>query len=87
MCRLLGYCAREEVPVAQLMGADGFAEFTGLAALHSDGLWLGTSALRCGGWSIKLVAPDSIRLRQGLRATRQLLARYFPRLGCDPRKL
>ena len=37
MYRLLGYCAREEVPVAHLMGADGFAEFTGLAALHCDG--------------------------------------------------
>ena len=41
MCRLLGFCAREEVPVAQLMGADGFAEFTGLAALHSDGWGMG----------------------------------------------
>jgi predicted glutamine amidotransferase len=41
MCRLLGYCAREEVNVAQLMGADGFAEFTGLAALHCDGWGMG----------------------------------------------
>jgi predicted glutamine amidotransferase len=37
MCRLLGYCASHDVPVAQLLGADGFGEFTGLAALHCDG--------------------------------------------------
>ncbi len=58
-----------------------------LTALHRDGLWIGVSALRRGGWSIKLIAPDSIRLRQGLRATRGILASYFPRLGCDTRKL
>ena len=58
-----------------------------LAALHGDGLWLGVSALRHGGWSIKLVAPDAIRLRQALREMRRILTPYFPRLGCDPRKL
>jgi urease accessory protein len=58
-----------------------------LATLHCDGVWLGASALRRGGWSIKLVAPDSVRLRQALRDVRTILARYFPRLGCDPRKL
>lgn len=58
-----------------------------LTALHGGGLWLGVSALRRGGWSIKLVAPDSIRLRQGLREVRRILTPYFPRLGCDPRKL
>jgi urease accessory protein len=58
-----------------------------LAALHSEGLWLGVSALRRGGWSIKLVARDSVRLRQALRDARRILAGYFPRVGCDPRKL
>ncbi len=58
-----------------------------LAALHRDGVWLGVSALRRGGWSLKLVAPDGIRLRQALRETRTILAGYFPRLRCDPRKL
>ncbi len=58
-----------------------------LAALHQGGLWLGISALRCGGWSIKLVATDSIQLRQGLREMRGILAPYFPRLRCDARKL
>ncbi len=60
---------------------------TKLAALHRDGLWLGVSPLRRGGWSIKLVAPDSVRLRQALREMRAVLAGYFPRLACDPRKL
>jgi urease accessory protein len=55
--------------------------------LHSEGLWLGVSALRRGGWSIKLVARDSVRLRQALRDARRILAGYFPRVGCDPRKL
>lgn len=55
--------------------------------LHGDALWLGVSALRCGGWSLKLVARDNVRLRQSLRDVRQILARYFPRLACDTRKL
>lgn len=58
-----------------------------VSALHGDGLWLGVSALRRGGWSIKLVAHDSLRLRDALRAVRQTLRAHFPRLGCDPRKL
>ncbi len=58
-----------------------------LIALHGNGLWLGLSRLRLGGWSLKLVAPDGIRLRQGLRAARRILAARFPRLACDPRKL
>jgi urease accessory protein len=58
-----------------------------LTALHRDRLWVGVSALRRGGWSIKLIAPDALRLRDGLRELRRILARYFPRLGCDPRKL
>jgi urease accessory protein len=58
-----------------------------LAALNGNGLWVGVSELRRGGWSIKLVAPDSVRLRRALRDMRRILARYFPRVGCDPRKL
>lgn len=58
-----------------------------LNALHRDGLWLGVSALRAGGWSIKLVARDGLQLRQALREIRRILSRYFPRLGCDLRKL
>jgi urease accessory protein len=58
-----------------------------LNALHRDGLWVGVSALRAGGWSLRLVAPDSIRLRQGLKDVRRILAAHFPRLATDLRKL
>jgi predicted glutamine amidotransferase len=37
MCRLLGYCTRGEVPLAELMGDEGFADFTGLSSVHNDG--------------------------------------------------
>ena len=56
-------------------------------ALHSEGLWLGVSALRRGGWSIKLVAVDGLRLRAALKSVRQALAERFSHLRCDPRKL
>ena len=73
---------------ALLVTADPAAPWRpALAGLHGDGLWLGVSALRHGGWSIKLVAPDPIRLRQALRQMRGILTPYFPRLGCDARKL
>lgn len=58
-----------------------------VVTLHGNGAWLGASTLRRGGWSLKIVAPDPLRLRQTLREVRRILARYFPRLGCDPRKL
>lgn len=58
-----------------------------VAALHRDGVWLGLSALRRDGWTIKLVAPDALRLRATLRELRRILAAYFPRLRCDARKL
>jgi urease accessory protein len=58
-----------------------------ISALHGNGLWVGVSALRRGGWSLKFVAADAMRLRQALRATRKSLATHFPRLACDPRKL
>jgi urease accessory protein len=55
--------------------------------LHGDGVWLGVSALRRGGWSIKFVAADSIRLRKTLGQLRAILAAHYPRLACDLRKL
>jgi urease accessory protein len=58
-----------------------------VSALHRDDLWVGLSALRRGGWSIKLIARDGMRLRRGLREVRQVLATRFRRLACDPRKL
>lgn len=58
-----------------------------VAALHGDGTWLGVSPLRKGGWSIKFVCADSIRLRKTLKALRELLAPSYPRLDCATRKL
>jgi urease accessory protein len=58
-----------------------------IAALHGDGTWLGVSSLRKGGWSIKFVASDSIRLRKTLNGLREILAPHYPRLGCATRKL
>jgi predicted glutamine amidotransferase len=37
MCRLLGYCARANVSLAQIMGEGGLRDFTGLSAFHRDG--------------------------------------------------
>jgi len=58
-----------------------------ISALHGHGLWIGVSRLRQSGWSIKLIAAGPIRLRESLREVRRILAPYFPRLTCDPRKL
>ena len=58
-----------------------------ITALQSDGLWIGVSELRRGGWSIKCVAADGIQLRRAWREVRRALACRFPRLACDPRKL
>lgn len=58
-----------------------------IRALHRAGVWLGVSALRRRGWSLKLVAPGPVALRSTLREVRQILAAYFPRLRCDARKL
>jgi predicted glutamine amidotransferase len=41
MCRLLGYCARANVPLAKIMGEPGLHDFTGLSAFHSDGWGMG----------------------------------------------
>jgi urease accessory protein len=58
-----------------------------LTALHGHGLWIGVSRLRRSGWSLKLIASGPIRLRESLRELRRILAPYFPRMACDPRKL
>jgi urease accessory protein len=58
-----------------------------VAALHGEGVWLGVSALRRGGWSIKFVAADSIRLRKTLQSVREVLAANHPPMACSARKL
>jgi predicted glutamine amidotransferase len=37
MCRLLGYCARANVSLAQIVGDGGLHDFTGLSAFHRHG--------------------------------------------------
>jgi predicted glutamine amidotransferase len=37
MCRLLGYCAREEAALADLIGEDGLGALIALSELHADG--------------------------------------------------
>lgn len=58
-----------------------------ISALHGEGLWIGVSALRRGGWSVKFVARDGVQLRRALKEIRAALAGSFPRMACDPRKL
>jgi urease accessory protein len=71
-----------------LLIAEGEAPWLpAVAALHGDGTWVGISPLRKGGWSIKFVAPDGIRLRQTLQTLRETLAAHYPKLGCATRKL
>ena len=55
--------------------------------LHGDGVWVGASALRRGGWSVKVVARDAVELRRTLKDVRAELAAVFPQLGCELRKL
>ena len=58
-----------------------------VSALHRYGVQVGVSALRRGGWSIKFVAPDGLRLRETLQAIRCELAAACSRLAADARKL
>jgi urease accessory protein len=68
--------------------AEGPADWVpAIVALHRDGIWLGVSALRRGGWSLKCVAPDNLRLRETMKEVRRILAGHFPALACDVRKL
>ncbi len=55
--------------------------------LHAEGVWVGASALRRGGWSVKVVARDAVGLRRTLKDLRAGLTRVFPQLGCELRKL
>jgi urease accessory protein len=58
-------------------------------ALHrgGEGLWVGASRLRHGGWIIRVIAPDGQAWRDALCEIRGLLASRLPRLGSDLRKL
>lgn len=80
-------CFANAILIAPVAAQGATPWSSALAALHGPGLWIGVSALRRGGWSVKFVAENSRRLREALRAARGLLAASFPRLACDPRKL
>lgn len=62
---------------------------TEIEALHGEGLWVGVSPLAGDGdaWSLKVVAPDSIHMRQCLKKVRAILAQRLPRLNAEMRKL
>lgn len=42
-----------------------------IRALHGNGVWIGQSGLHQGGWSVRLLAPDSISFRKTLFAVRE----------------
>ena len=84
-----GACFGNAVVISPGLDADPAPAWrTALHALQVDGVWVGASQLRLGGgWSIKFVAPDGIRLRQTLASIRRLLSPHCPHLACDARKL
>jgi urease accessory protein len=79
-------CFGNAVLIAENDGRD-VAWKTAVTAFHNRDCWVGVSALRRGGWSLKIVAAEGMKLRETLRAVRRELLVRFPRLACDPRKL
>ena len=57
-----------------------------IQALHRSGVWLGVTALRGSAWSLRIVAPGPIQLRDTLTAVRSILRKAYPRLGCSLRR-
>jgi urease accessory protein len=58
-----------------------------IRALHVGGRWVGVSALRRGGWIVRVIAPGGQALRDTFGALRALLASVLPAMGSDLRKL
>lgn len=54
--------------------------------LHGNGVWLGVTALRGSAWSLRIVAPGPVQLRDTLTALRAILKKAYPRLGCSLRR-
>lgn len=84
-----GACFGNAVVISPALGNDASPKWRDeLHALHVDGVWIGASQLRLGGgWSIKFVARDGIRLKDTLGAIRRILTPLCPHLACDARKL
>jgi urease accessory protein len=57
-----------------------------LRALHRPEAWVGVSALRRAGWSVRIVASGPLALRDTLAELRELLAPVMPLLRCGLRK-
>jgi urease accessory protein len=57
-----------------------------LHALHGAGVWLGVTALRGSAWSLRIVSPGPIQLRDTLASVRAILRKAYPRLGCSLRR-
>jgi len=47
-------------------------------AIQSDDVRIGASRLVAAGWSIKLLAAESLSLQRATTQLRQALARFFP---------
>ncbi len=56
-------------------------------ALHARERWVGASALRRGGWIVRMIAANGQILRDTVRDLRALFAPALPRLASDLRKL
>ena len=84
-----GACFGNVVVVAAALGTGTSPAWRDeLHALQTDGVGIGASQLRlAGGWSIKFVTSDGVKLKQTLSAIRRILAPLCPHLACDARKL
>ena len=75
-CYLLTDCLTDDCP--------GWSK---IAGLNTTAVWCAASRLIAGGWSIKIVARDSIALREACQRLRKALAEWIPSLQSDPRKM
>jgi len=84
-----GACFGNAVVIADGLGVEASPAWRDqLHSLHTDGVWIGASQLRLGGgWSIKFVASDGVRLRHTLKEIRRILRPACAHLACDARKL
>jgi len=58
-----------------------------IANLNSNDVWIASTRLQAGGWSIKLLARDSLSLRNAYHALRDILASKILHLRASSRKL
>jgi len=60
-----------------------------IAGLHGPNAWVGLSALRgeCGGWSLKVIATDSVAMRRVMSAAREILSERLPRMAVGLRRV